>query len=288
MDTRLSIDWISCTSHGRLKNGFRFCYPTLTNHTQWEAVKGMMGYDNAYRHTTGVLMLKSSKREDMGTHIVHSGKALSRINERWQRNALSLLEFYVNNGASIARVDIAVDIYNSGMDIASLAKQLKSKKCVTRSKSGLFIESMDGQGDTLYVGSIKKRKKLLRIYDKGAESGVGGDWIRVEYEVHGKPATQASIEIIESIDRADTMIRIVKGYADFPDDKIWDEIFGGVAPVYLGSQTSSDGDTEDWLMNTVAKVVGRRVALDDTFLSRFMERVAVFELVEGTKSLLGK
>lgn len=52
-------------------------------------------------------------------------------------------------------------------------------------------------GNTLYLGSLKKRTKLLRIYDKDYQTGGDVDSVRYEFELHAEYAREMADYILE-------------------------------------------------------------------------------------------
>lgn len=274
METRTLIDWISVTSHGKLKNGFRYDYPTLIGDTWIVKDKGLMGYNEMQEHFTGVIRLSSSKHKSMGVHTIYSGTTLKRLSVDKEIKAFDLVQFHVRNGANIARIDIAIDVFNSGLNITHLAEQFDIGDCETKARAGSVIAGKgENTGSTLYIGSTKKRKKLLRIYDKGAESGTEIDWIRIEYEVHGKPASQLCRMLMDAGNVPYMIKSIIKGYAHFPTNGIWCDVMKKVDGEKLVGSSETATDTRYWLLNTVASSLAKQVLLNDCFLDDFMLHV---------------
>lgn len=84
----------------------------------------------------------------------------------------------------ITRLDIAVDLYDWGVDIEAIRKQFEAGEVDTKAGlgglyKGIAIDRTAQVGQTLYIGSSKSNRQM-RIYDKAAEQGVPGDWVRVE------------------------------------------------------------------------------------------------------------
>ena len=92
-----------------------------------------------------------------------------------------------------SRIDLCFDDYDktftAGYYINKMFKY--PDKPMIRSpyiKSVTAFGADSKQGQTIYFGSLKKRKKLLRIYDKYAESRGIVDSVRYEFEHHGSDA----------------------------------------------------------------------------------------------------
>ena len=164
----------------------------------WETVRGGVGYDLGARHITGVKKLKSSTREDMGIHVIYSGTSLRRIEEHYKMDLVDLLRFHRLKGDKVARLDVAIDLINTGVAVDDFVRDYHEKRVRTLTKQGTVIKGLDSDDYTFYIGSRKARKKLLRIYNKAAEQKIEGDWIRVELQVMGKPATNLADILVKS------------------------------------------------------------------------------------------
>lgn len=263
MDTSIKIDWISITSHVWGATPHNDLLGQKTKET-----KGAMGYTKARQYiVSGVLVMFNPDNIKMGQHIVYSGNALN-ILENLGTKAIEILKYHLDAGHFVARLDIAIDVYDSNLSIENLARQVKEKKHSTNSKSHLHIQG--SQGETLYIGSLKNRKKLLRIYDKGAEKQTGENWKRLELEIHGKSATMAGKEIV--VNGLDCIPSIIKAYCDFPDDEIFQNIIGNE---YLSIRVSDEkvSDTVRWLFETVAPAFARQALADKTLIHRWTAEV---------------
>jgi len=273
MDVSYIIDWISATNHGVAPNHFRYIYPRIQNIAEYERTKGLLGYDNVSKHRTGVLILRSTTRGDMGTHMIYSGKSLQRIRENYSTSAVDVLEYHVRNESKISRLDVAIDVFDSKLDIGQLKRAVELGEIDTTARKFPYIEDITSGAKTLYIGSMTHRKKLVRIYDKAKEQGdMQRDWKRIELEVHGKPAHTLAKSVVFA-NTASAIAGAIKGYVNFPKNPVWDKIFKDFESFKIGSQDSGDSDTRDWLLNSVAKTLAKMQVIDDSITSDFMESV---------------
>lgn len=93
---------------------------------------------------------------------------------------------------TITRLDFAVDIKGEGVRTADVLSAVENGRVSTSARRiGVIREaSIDnplGGGLTLYVGS-RSSLTLIRVYDKAAEQGISGDWVRLELEAKQEKA----------------------------------------------------------------------------------------------------
>jgi len=149
--------------------------------------KPLHGYDSALKYTSGIVAMWCQQRDDMGCHVVLSGKtletlALAGISTR------TLLESAIELHGKISRLDLAIDAIDENVapdDIYVAAKRGLTKGTARNVERR---ESIDG-GITVYIGS-RESDKFARLYDKGVESKTGTDWKRLEIELKGDVAKQ--------------------------------------------------------------------------------------------------
>jgi len=268
-EVSITIDWISATSHAYDRHKTYSSHPSIRDWENWRACDGRLGYDIGAKHTTGVTALSNSKRRDMGIHTIYTGKSIKRIERMYDTSGFDILKYHVESGHSIARVDIAVDFINCGLSVEEFANQWRLGNCVTRLRNCNEVRSLDNEGHTLYIGSQKKRKKLIRIYNKAVEQNVDINWVRVELQLMGRPATQLGKLWIDSGNDNEFLLRGIKSVVNFPTVKAWSDVFEGITQVKIGSQSSEKGDTRDWLFNQVIPALAREIVLDSEFWIQF-------------------
>jgi len=265
----MCIDWISVTAHKSYDNFVYASYPALHDWENWRECTPKNGYKIGSQHATGVNAHVNLDRIDMGIHTIYSGGSIRRVEQMYDTTGFDILKHHVEVGHNIARVDIALDFINCGLDVQDFVNQWDNGDCVTKLRSANIVKSLDNDGYTLYIGSQKTRKKLVKIYNKGAEQGVHTDWTRVELQLMGKPATRLSKLWLEASEDKEFMLKGIKNVVDFPMLPEWNMVFDGVIPVKIGSQSSEKGDTRDWLLNKVIPSLAREIVLDASFWTQF-------------------
>ena len=262
MATQLIIDWISITSHDLYPLQSYATHPILHDWENWKLTNGKNGYNQGAKHDIGVTAYKNSERPDMGTHAIYSGKTIKRMMEVYEISAFDLLKHHISSGHNIARIDLALDFLNCGLTVSDFVTAFEHNQIITRLRSATVLKSLVDDGYTFYLGSRKKRKKLVRIYNKGAETGTGADWVRVELQLMGKPATQIGKLITCGDDLEGAMLRAIKDVLDCPTIDAWRDAFSGKEPIRLQSESDIAGATKVWLEKQVFKALQREISLD--------------------------
>lgn len=266
MEKSTFIDWISITHK---TDGDLLPETVNRSHTQGKARNG---YTECKSYLNGIMEMFNPQRPDMGIHIVYTGKALQATCEQSGMTRDDILLHHLAIGGKPSRIDVALDIENSGMIIDELWKQLETKQAKTLS-SHSRSQSGNGKGYTLYVGSRKTRKKMLRIYDKAAEQGWDFvDYKRIELEMRQEVCRNFCGLYLEGGLDTGIIEGSIRGVCDFPDDKLWNSIFDYEASK-LPVGTTGDGDTETWLLKQVAPALARVIAFKPQFIHRFMKAV---------------
>lgn len=193
----------------------------------------------------------------------------------YELDGFDVLKFHINAGHTLARLDIALDFRGCGLDVQDFVDCWYADMCETRLRTANITKSLNDDGYTFYLGSKKKRTKLVRIYNKASEQGVEGDWLRVEIQLMGKPATRAGIALAHTDEIEKTMLSIIRGVVDFKGILTWVRVFDGSENIKLGTSASEGSKTMTWLNKQVIPTIAREVLLDSAFWVQFNMFVAV-------------
>lgn len=254
----------------------------LTEFKNWNPCKPKYGYDIGTKHDTGVLKFSSQTRNDMGIHIIYTGKTIRRCQDTYNMNALDILGFHLVKQDKIARMDVAIDFINCDTPVKVFQKAFESGHCKTRLRSASVVKSLTNSGYTLYIGSRKNRKKLLRIYNKAAEQKIDGDWIRVELQVMQEPATVLAYKMFESDEPEKCIVGAIDKVCSFPTIEVWKEITSDNPQIKIGSVGSNDANTRRWLEMQVVPALAREIRLDYDYWIQF--KLAVEESVKQSNA----
>lgn len=237
------------------------------------------GYTSGMRCKSGATIAWNDERPDMGTHVVYSATAIKKASEEFGLTQDRILH-YLTEFAHVARLDLRVDAQNYQVNIKSLYEQAIAGDVRTRSKSTAFVDSggigsKEAGASTVYIGSQKNRKKLLRVYDKGSQLGINIDLTRFEIEYHGKIAQNAakSLKSTKFEDYGVVMKGMIRDYADWTDDETFQEIFGNAERIPVSVPQAGDTNTVQWLLGTIAPILARELVRDFSIADRFGEIV---------------
>lgn len=256
MITAWSIDWLSGTfkngaSDLDLRRATQFGYPLKT----WVQTQPKFGYGQAFTHPLGHLVMANYSRPEMGVHLAFGGRALKSLAEGGQY-AVDLLDWMLQSGAKITRLDLAIDVFDVEIDPAILATKTRVKSAPGSAKKWRVWRGENG-GCTAYIGS-RKSEKFLRIYDKAAETGdKSRAWTRFEIELKGNAARAASMQM--SLLTDDERPQFIKGLISAlfnPDDETFQEAMKGDA-VRLVTVKDTNDKSLDWLQGTVARSIAK-------------------------------
>lgn len=267
MEVATFIDWLSITHFGSATFETHSALPK-----QRKVTRAHSGYTSALLYTSGAIEMWNENKPRMGRHFIYTGKVLQRIQEMYGVSRDEILRFHTTLQGRVARIDFAIDIKQSGLLLTDLWEALEGKNAVTLSGHSR-TQSGGNKGDTVYVGSRKTRKKLLRMYDKAKELGdFLEDYKRVELEMRGNVAVNASHQYQDSGYLQSCIMGMVRKFCDFPSISQWSDIFQA-EPVKIPVGTHKTGDTEAWLLRQVAPALARAMLDDGSFYSRFIEHV---------------
>jgi hypothetical protein len=219
----------------------------------------------------------------MGTHVIYSGKALSKLQKIHSVSCWDVLAYHVERGDSIARIDIALDFKDTLLTVEHFKQSFMNGDAVTDLRTASEVKSLTHSGHTFYIGSRKKRKKLVRIYDKEAEANLEYPCIRVEAQIMGKPATQLSLEIGLSVSAEKMVLSALKSIIDFPKISVWNDAVSGVTGVSLGSHHGKETDTRKWLNEVVFKSVLREAEHDREWFDEYVTSLLVEARKKGLR-----
>lgn len=165
------------------------------SHVTMSKVQHQKGYHYAYEEfQTGAKVHVASRLDTQGCMVVLSGDTLAKLDSVSGR-----IQALLSRGYRCSRMDVAFDVYNSGVTIDALSEAYFAAHPTPRLRKAGYISS--GGGSTLYIGS-RYSSKMLRCYDKGREQKTSLDWIRLEMEYKRDFIHVAASEFAASPSRA--------------------------------------------------------------------------------------
>lgn len=265
------VDWLNFTCYRLNTIGWYLVAKKFPDEA-WTATKAHHGYTLAAQNNGTARVMVNPDRPDMGQHVQYAGGTLN-IYRNEGISARDILKHHAAYGDICKRIDLAFDMRDSAINIQTYHERLTNGTARAKAKKHSLILGSDG-GATLYIG-VRGSEQFIRIYDKGIESGMGGNWKRIELELKGSRAIEVS-RMLATGDEQDAM-KLAKGLLlgqiDFKtDDWTW---LTGEAPITIAKAKDNAPDTELWLMTQVATAMARVIKKQgtDALLSRFVKRV---------------
>ena len=186
--------------------------------------------------------------EKQGFMVVATGRSFSDNEE-----AVLWLEQAINGGWKPTRIDLALDLFDSGISVDDVAVSYNYQHHLNMQKKTQFIHS--SHGDSFYIGS-RHSEKMLRVYDKGGEQGLDVDWVRYEMELKGEAATGVVPHILRNFKQT-AMLHVAM--LSIPDSDIGTilENFAQGEKIKLVKSPSTKEGREKWLFTVVAPVLAK-------------------------------
>jgi len=268
------IDWIAYTVTAYAERGVDNGLVLMNDFNKpYTIVRANNGYSNARKYISGAIVQWHPKHPKMGIHCQYPAQALAYAAENFGMSQSEILNELSQYGR-ISRIDVCLDIDGMDIDINSLYKQALSGAIKTRAKQFGYVESASAGNEigaaTAYIGSMHKRKKLLRVYDKGRQLNLDDFKIRFELEQHGQLAQASSMILRKEPARLpENIAGLIKGYADF-SDTVAGFAFDGKEPIKAKHPQYKKSDTAKWLIEVVAKTLAKEVNADFNVLDDFM------------------
>jgi DNA relaxase NicK len=185
--------------------------------------RGLHGYHLSFTSADGVTVLYSVGRPDVHVQITGCGCDALRLGD------LDVVNLLVA-GDHVTRMDIAIDCIGSGFTCSDIWRVLQRGDFVSVSSDIRQIEGLLSRGSaferinrgsvspkektrtnaghTIYVGSSAS-DRMVRIYDKGAESGTCADWLRFEIQLRRDSANEFHRLLRNGGDLSDMGLRLL-------------------------------------------------------------------------------
>lgn len=230
---------------------------------------GVNGYKKSFTNNAKVLVL-SAGTTLQGTHVVLSSEALYNLS-MGGLSTITSLGLMDNLCGQVSRIDLALDFFNSGLEIRDIRNGYQSGQLTSKSRKPprqyheleLFEQKALGKddgiehGDSIYFGSPKS-DTMFRCYNKAAEQGVrnGVKWVRIEGQFRHKKAQKISLAVLRS-----EKLRYVVN-ASIRDYFTWNNSVFKQATVSGDAEIDPIGRKETdfvaWITQQVAKACAKR------------------------------
>ena len=283
-----SVDWISATLPGDFSSSLQVVSDLFGAVTPLDY--GFRGYSRS-----GVVLCTgrvawSPARPDMGVHVDLPSSALSELH-RVTSDLVGLLRCMCDLGFSFTRLDVAADDLDGILDLGEIRDCIERGDYTSRWHTATRMYNLRGAGSTIYLGAPSS-DSMLRIYDKAAERGTTGPWVRVEFQARRRVAHALVLGLVER--GLSAALAIVRSYVDFKvgsgDSNVsrrrtalwWVRFLRGLAALRLRlpSITRTLDGVRRWLTDQVAPSLALVVEADGGVLDWLID------LVDGGKRRL--
>lgn len=246
MDVFESVDYLELTYiNARPDDAL---YPDAWS-TRRVETKPRNGYKVAARYSDGRIEMHSDEQR-MGVHVVMSGDVCKELGV----NARTIFDL-TNRGARVTRLDCATDVFNAPLVFEDLWALARAGEYQCRLRKPPLRASDAATGDTIYFGRMKS-SACTRVYNKAAEQGVAGEWIRVETMFRHRRAHDAAKALV-----AGKSIRSLnRGHVYVPKLAWWVEAMNVPATKTRAHQKPRDSRME-WLLKSVAPALRKEIEL---------------------------
>lgn len=137
------------------------------------------------------LQIAIANSDRQGVRVTMSGNFFA-IHDQAE-TGVRVAKIVSKSGWRVTRTDIATDVYDTEYTAKDIDKE-REEMYTGRSRTRRVHDEAGGY--TLYVGS-RESEKMLRVYDKGVESGLERRILRFEMEYKGNAALPALVAFLD-------------------------------------------------------------------------------------------
>lgn len=279
-EIKMCVDWCQCTIFSYEKSIYDL-YKELFNvdssYITME-LKNLYGYDKCYSYKD-IKIYVSSKRDDMGIHILLSGTGCRQV-EDLKIGFIDLFKKIRQYNAHYTRLDIAIDNFtNKYFSMYRVKKSIKDNCVVSRFRNTIeFIKTQikdsSNKGYTIWFGSRASDIQIVfydKLKERESQNQIVSDnikyWCRLEIRFRNDYASQVVLNLMEK-DFNEYIKSVLKNYIDFvelnPKEKNrsrlktidwWKEFLDNVYGVrlYNNNYVATLSKKQSWLENSTSK-----------------------------------
>lgn len=284
----ITIDWIAATfkdyydGNGELSNGAEEFVRGYASHGAVVPSPAHNGYTAATTDENGVSVSWNNDRQEMGHHTIISGSALRNLFQYQGITSEEVLRACLTSHGNLTRLDLAKDLIGPQNDIAEIYQSLQQDNNRGTARGWNEINKHDG-GYTLYVGA-RTSEKLIRIYNKAAESGLQDViWSRFEIETKGTTARAVGASLLNTRDWGSVFDTIAKAMLRPVQCPAYEQFFTvGSVPIGL-PKLEKKTDREAWIETQVLPAVAKHYVEhpDSEAIARLIATLQLIERQRG-------
>jgi len=286
----VSIDWMQFSSRLPVEEvRTRLSGGDADNWLRLE--RGALGYRKMEINSRQIELLWDEERPEV--HARLRGAACRFLSER---TALSLVQWVVDqgDGAGFSRLDLQATVPYEVARVEDVRAAFDRGEAVTRARRAMQQEgfSIHGKavvgedaarfGRTLYLGSPQSRR-VLRVYDKGAESEGEVPGTRFELQERDEAADTTAKQLVEAGAIAPVLTGRLVGFVDFrtgdgmvtrrPRAAWYEDVVGAVErlPGYPPASERSAEEVAEWLRRQTAPTMAALAERGELDISALLE-----------------
>lgn len=220
------------------------------------------GFNRAQKLSIGVIHWHTQK-PDQGVSVELSGGDL-RDSRSSQIADMDLLQHVKSVLGKVSTMDSAIDVYNYSADPDDIIRYRDRDELKTTVRSiGKYDSSQKHAGHwkhakTVYVGSPTSERQI-KVYNKAAQLGINGDWVRIEMRWRG-PYARAAHSAMLKYGIHETTRSAILAMVDFKA-RWWKVAMSGpladIEPI-----GRKDTRTLEWLMGAVLNTLDRELSAE--------------------------
>lgn len=219
-ENRVLIDWLSWTFKNVNDPEQAIEKSGLSALSFAKSAGGGMGYKSSMR--SGNIVVFYDGNENMGCHVSMTGNGCRQYEQLNQaKNAWYQLLLRISaEGATVSRIDLAIDNVDGALDLQRLEQCIDDKQIRSKFKKGHIYREVSfspddelPQGKTIYAGSPTSRLKI-RFYDKAAQLQLPSSvhWVRAELQCMSERAIEAVKHILHGTEVGELAVSVLNNY----------------------------------------------------------------------------
>jgi DNA relaxase NicK len=247
------VDWLAVTFPASV-NPNATLPPNLCQSPWLKQSRGAHGYRQRLTNEIGAaIMLDGDTRQ--GVHLVMSGSALTLAREMGVTDR-ELCNHVVNNDGKVARLDVAINVYEGNLTPVQMARAYEQGSVKTPARHGSLIQDIKTPGSDFRLGS-RSSERYFRAYDKAAEQHVDHvAWLRLELELKKLRARALADTIASETNTRGVINHAIRDYVQMSDNDEFEQATSEQAGE-IPSQNRKLHNTLKWLIDVVAPSMAR-------------------------------
>lgn len=210
MKTVAHLDWLSVTFSAAFQQEILEAYVGKLKLVG----AGSHGYSERWTARGGAILLAGGSAKQ-GKSVTFPGTALQDIRAVTSSD-LAILGLCRAHRGKASRVDLAIDVFESGLKIADFWAEIQKGNIITHATAFKAIDDVGPGVNTLYVGS-RHSDKFMRIYNKALEQDIDNlAWVRLELQCR-RLVARSYVEGMSKMQEIRPFInRAIDEFASFP------------------------------------------------------------------------